>query len=205
MKIKVSTASPDLLNRDTLILGFFSDERPPRGYCGLVDWRMNGMISTEIARGRISGEFLEKVLYAFPRRIRIARLLLFGLGTLPELTYDRLYSAGCEISRTVSGIKTEDLALPMPAEGRGNLELSGMAEAMVTGLFDGFSAKPEDLASIQIEIPVKEGHAEEVRTGLARFRQHTEAGGCAILAEDPLTAEAPSTRERDKQQGNLFT
>ena len=204
MKIKISTASPDALSHDTLILGFFSNERPPRGYCGLVDWRMNGMISTEIARGRISGEFLEKVLYAFPRRIRIARLLLFGLGNLPELTYDRLYSAGYEISRTVSGIQTEDLALPMPAESRGNLKLSGMAEAMITGLFDGFSAKPEERASIQIEIPVKEGHAEEVRTGLAQFQQRIEAG-CTIAEEDPLTAEAPSGREKVKQQGNLFT
>ena len=82
MKIKISTASPDALNRDTLILGFFSDERPPRGYCGLVDWRLNGMISTEIARGRVSGDFMEKLLYAFPKRIRISRILLFGLGAL---------------------------------------------------------------------------------------------------------------------------
>ncbi len=119
MKIKISTASPDALNRDTLILGFFSDERPPRGYCGLVDWRLNGMISTEIARGRISGDFLEKLLYAFPKRIRISRILLFGLGALSELTYDRLYNAGYEMARTVSGIRADDLALPIPAADRG--------------------------------------------------------------------------------------
>ena len=67
MKITISTASPDALARETLILGFFSDERPPKGYCGLVDWRLNGMISAEIAAGRISGGFLEKVaLLRFP-------------------------------------------------------------------------------------------------------------------------------------------
>ena len=48
MKIKISHTSPEALSHDTLILGFFSDERPPKGYCGLVDWRLNGMISTEI-------------------------------------------------------------------------------------------------------------------------------------------------------------
>lgn len=57
MKIKITTASPDALNHDTLILGFFSDERPPRGYCGLVDWRLNGIISTEIARERFRDSF----------------------------------------------------------------------------------------------------------------------------------------------------
>ncbi len=184
MKIKISTASPDVLNRDTLILGFFSDERPPRGYCGLVDWRLNGMISTEIARGRVSGNFLEKLLYAFPKRIRISRILLFGLGALSELTYDRLYNAGYEMARTVSGIRAVDLALPIPAAGRG-LKLSGITEALITGLFDGFSCKPEELPSLRLEIPAKAEHTDEIRAGMDRFRQRVGAEGCEVLtAED---------------------
>ena len=181
MKIKISTASPDALNRDTLILGFFSDEKPPRGYCGLVDWRLNGMISTEIARGRVSGDFMEKLLYAFPKRIRISRLLLLGLGEISELTYDRLYNSGYEMARTVSGIQANDLALPIPAAGRGPLQLSGMAEALITGLFDGFSCKPEELPSLRLEIPTKAEHADEIRAGLNLFRQHVGAAGCEIL------------------------
>jgi hypothetical protein len=181
MKIKISTASPDTLNRDTLILGFFSDERPPRGYCGLVDWRLNGMISAEIARGRASGDFLEKLLYAFPKRIRISRLLLLGLGAISELTYDRLYNSAYEMARTVSGIQANDLALPIPAAGRGPLKLSGMAEALITGLFDGFSCKPEELPSLGLEIPAKAEHADGIREGLDLFRQHVGAAGCEIL------------------------
>jgi hypothetical protein len=184
MKIKISTASPDALNRDTLILGFFSDERPPRGYCGLVDWRLNGMISTAIARGRISGDFLEKSLYAFPERIRILRLLLLGLGPISELTYDRLYNAGYEMARTVSGIRANDLALPIPAAGRGPLKLPGMAEALITGLFDGFSCKPEELPSLRLEIPAKADQAEEIRAGLDLFRQHAGPAGCEFLSSE---------------------
>jgi len=173
------------LNRDTLILGFFSDERPPRGYCGLVDWRLNGMISTEIAQGRVSGDFLEKLLYAFPKRIRISRILLFGLGAISVLTYDRLYNAGYEMARTVSGIRADDLALPIPAAGRGPLKLSGMAEALITGLFDGFSCKPEELPSLRLEIPAKANQADEIRAGLDLFRQRVGAAGCEVLtAED---------------------
>ena len=41
------------------------------------------------------------------------------MGALTELTYDRLYNAGYEMARTVSGIRANDLALPMPAAGRG--------------------------------------------------------------------------------------
>jgi hypothetical protein len=184
MKIKISTASPDALNRDTLILGFFSDERPPRGYCGLVDWRLNGMISTAIAKGSISGDFLEKLLYAFPERIRISRILLLGLGPISELTYDRLYNAGYEVAQTVSGIQANDLALPIPGAGRGPLKLSGMAEAMITGLFDGFSCKPEELPSLRLEIPAKADQMDEIRAGLDLFRQHAGAAGCEFLSPE---------------------
>jgi hypothetical protein len=170
MKIRISTASPDALSRDTLILGFFSDERPPRGYCGLVDW--------------VSGDFLEKLLYAFPKRIRISRLLLLGLGAISELTYDRLYNSGYETARTVSGIQANDLALPIPAAGRGALKLSGMAEALITGLFDGFSCKPEELPSLRLEIPAKADHADEIRAGLDLFRQRVGAAGCEILPSE---------------------
>ncbi len=175
MKIKISTASPDALARETLILGFFSDERPPRGYCGLVDWRLNGMISTEIAGGRISGSFLEKIACAFPRRIRISRLLLFGMGALSELTYDRLYNAGFEMAKTVSGIRATDLALPMPAAGRGSLQLAGMTEALITGIFDGSADVPERLPTLSLEIPAKVDQLFDIRTGLERFLKNTGA------------------------------
>ncbi|MDP1992920.1 MAG: hypothetical protein Q8K00_18050 [Syntrophales bacterium] len=189
MKIKTSTASPDALARETLILGFFSDERPPRGYCGLVDWRLNGMISTEIAGGRISGNFLEKIAYAFPRRIRISRLLLFGMGVLSELTYDRLYDAGFEMAKTVTGIGATDLALPMPAAGRGSLQLAGMTEALITGLFDGSAPEPERLPALSLEIPAKADHICDIHIGLERFLKHTGAEKIEILDSEQQASD----------------
>jgi hypothetical protein len=169
MKITISTASPDTLARETLILGFFSDERPPKGYCGLVDWRLNGMISAEIAGGRISGTFLEKVVCAFPKRIRSSRLLLIGLGQLSELTYDKLYNAGFVMAKTVRGIGAGDLALPMPAAGRGPLQLPGMTEALITGLFDGYGHESESPLALSLEIPAKAEHTSDIRKGLEQF------------------------------------
>jgi hypothetical protein len=181
MKIRISTTSPDHLKRDTLILGFFSDERPPRGYCGLMDWRLNGAISTELAQGRISGDYLDMLLYAFPKRVQISRLLLFGLGPLSEMTYDRLYNSGYEMARTVLGMQAKDLAIPLPAVGRSPLKIPAMAEALLTGIFDGFSGRPEELSSLFIEMPVQTNHADEIGTGLHLFRQRVGAALCEIL------------------------
>jgi hypothetical protein len=189
MKIKISTASPDALARETLILGFFSDERPPRGYCGLVDWRLNGMISSEIAGGRISGSFLEKIACAFPRRIRVSRILLFGMGVLSELTYDRLYDVGFEMAKTASGIDATDLALPMPAAGRGSLQLAGMTEALITGLFDGSAPEPERLPTLSLEIPAKVDHIFDIRTGLERFLKNTGADKVEFFHSEEQTPD----------------
>jgi hypothetical protein len=191
MKIRISKASPDALARETLILGFFSDERPPRGYCGLVDWRLNGMISTEIASGRLSGTFLEKAAYAFPARIHVSRLLLFGLGAVSDLTYDRLYNAGFEVAKTVNGIGATDLAIPMPAVGRGPLQLAGMTEAFITGLFDGCAREPEKTPSLDLEIPARADNQKDIRRGLDRFRQ--QAGMAQIVILDPEDATADET------------
>jgi hypothetical protein len=191
MKIKISTASPDTLVRETLILGFFSDERPPKGYCGLVDWRLNGMISAEIARGRISGVFLEKIACAFPRRIHISRLLLLGLGALSELTYDRLYNAGFEMARTIDGIGATDLAIPVPAAGRGPLHIAGMTEALITGIFDGYPEDAERRSSLCLEIPAQAEHTDQIRKGLEQFIKR--AGTAEVEIQE---AEEPTTNDR---------
>jgi len=172
-----------------LILGFFSDERPPRGYCGLVDWRLNGMISTEIAEGRISGSFLEKIAYAFPARIHVARLLLFGLGAVSDLTYDRLYNAGFEMAKTANGIGATDLALPMPAAGRGPLQLARMTEALITGIFDGCAREPEKLSTLSLEIPGRPDYKGDIRRGLDLFRKQAGMVEIVILESEEQTAD----------------
>lgn len=190
MKIRITTASPDELHHDTLILGVFSDERPPRGYGGWVDWRLNGIISTEIARGMISGRFPDKLLFAYPQRIRVSRLLLFGMGLLAELTYDHLYNTGYEMARTLSGIQTTDMALPIPAAGRGSLKLPEMTDAMVTGLFDGFALKAEELPTLRLDIPARVTQTEEIMKGLTLFRRRVGETACEILSAEEDATES---------------
>jgi len=190
MKIRITTASPDELHHDTLILGVFSDERPPRGYGGWVDWRLNGVISAEIARGKISGRFPDKLLFAYPQRIRVSRLLLFGMGLLAELTYDHLYNTGYEMARTLSGIQTTDMALPIPAAGRGSLKLPEMTDAMVTGLFDGFALKAEELPTLRLDIPARVTQTEEIMKGLTLFRRRVGEAACTILSPQEDATES---------------
>jgi hypothetical protein len=189
MKITIARSdSPDALNHETLILGIFSDERPPKGYGGRVDWRLNGMISGELAAGRVSGGFREKSAFAFPTRIRVSRLILFGLGALGELTYERLYGAGYDMALTAAGLGATDVALPIPAAGRGRLPLSGTSEALFTGLYDGFMRAPQRMEALRLDIPARPDQVAEIRRGLDRFRH--QAGDARVWVLDSGEGDA---------------
>jgi hypothetical protein len=41
---------------ETLVLPFFSDERPLRGAAGLCDWRLCGRLSRMLQAGRVAGQ-----------------------------------------------------------------------------------------------------------------------------------------------------
>lgn len=170
MQIRISTKPLDVLNHEGLALGFFSDEKPPRGYCGLVDWRLNGMISTKIANGKIAGIFMEKVLIAPHQRIPSSKVLLFGLGKTTELTYDTLYMAGYDISHTITKTGCVDFAFDIPAIGRCNLEVPLMTEAMITGCFDFLSKDIEKLDSVSPCVLGDESSLDEIVLGLHKFK-----------------------------------
>lgn len=135
MQIKVSSEPLNVLAYDSLAFGFFSDERPPRGYCGLADWSLNGLVSKLIAAGRITGAFMEKVVICSDHRIPCPKILLVGLGESTQLTYEKLYAAGHTISQTLGEMECVDFAFDIPGSGRCNLEVPKMAVTVVSGIF----------------------------------------------------------------------
>jgi len=170
MRIKISTESLDTLAREGLALGFFSDERPPRGYCGFVDWRLNGMISRELARGHISGTFMEQILIASPPRIGPSKILLWGMGALTEITPDKMYLTGYHLSQIMDGIRCNDFAFSIPAAGRCHLPISGMTESIIRGCFDFLAKDIEKWAANRTTILANETYLEDVLSGLHNFK-----------------------------------
>ena len=170
MQVILSTESPDLPGHKCLALGIFSDEKPPRGICGFIDWRLNGFISREMKQGRISGEFMEKVVIPFPPRIGTEILFLFGLGTLSEFNYERIYTAAYQIAGAVDGMLLNKFAFDLPGENRGVLPVAGIVEAMMTGFFDYLSQDIEKLANMTSCIVTSDASVKEISTGLQHFK-----------------------------------
>lgn len=70
----------DEADRDALLLPFFADDRPLRGAAGLADWRLAGRLSRLLKAKRATGAAGETVMMPPGRRLRFARVVLFGLG-----------------------------------------------------------------------------------------------------------------------------
>jgi len=163
-------------------LGIFSDEKPPSGICGFIDWRLNGMISREIKQGRITGDFMEKILIAFPRRIGTEKLLLFGLGKLSDTNYDRIYTAAHHIASTVDAMLINNLSFDLIGAGRSDLSIAGTLEAMITGFFDYLSEDVNKLSTKTCCIVTSPDNVEEVSLGIKNFKTNVRDLGSVDIS-----------------------
>jgi len=93
------------------------------------------------------------------------------------------------MAKTITGMGATDLALPMPAAGRSALQLAGMTEALMTGLFDGRAHEPARLPPLSLEIPAMIDHTGDIRVGLERFLKHTGKAEIEILDSDEQTLD----------------
>ncbi len=170
MKITVSTESIEDLNCESMILGFFSDERPPKGYCGDVDWCFNGLISELIARDGIEGRPMEKVLFQANHRLSVSKILLLGLGEKDSLDYRTLYHAGQAFLRTVHDIGCRDFAFDIPGAGRCRLDPAMMTESVLRGMEDSLPGDRTADKGISASILCRNTMIEAVRRGMEHLR-----------------------------------
>lgn len=169
---------PDLPAYKCLAMGIFSDEKPPRGICGFIDWRLNGLISRAIKEGRISGEFNEKVVIPIqPGRIRAETIFLFGLGLLTELTYDRIYTAAYSTASAVDGMLMKSFAFELPGDNRSRLDSSIVMEAMITGFFEYYAQDIEKLANVSSCLVTTPFRLKDVLKGIGLFKSHVKDMG----------------------------
>jgi hypothetical protein len=182
MQLNLSTENPDLPKHKCLALGIFADERPPRGICGFIDWRLNGLISMEIKQGRISGDFKEKIVIPFPGRIGTEILLLFGLGNISDINYDKIYNASYLITQAVDGMALNSFAFDLYGAGRSDLVTSNVAEAVITGIFDFLCSDIDKLSGMNACLVTSSTKLQEVSLGIKQFKNNVNDRGSVDIS-----------------------
>lgn len=80
LEVGLEHRSIERIEGDLLVAGFFREDRPLKGVAGRVDWRLCGLVSKMLLDGAFSGKQGEAILVPTQGRLRIARVLLVGLG-----------------------------------------------------------------------------------------------------------------------------
>lgn len=108
----------DKLRCEALALSFFEDDRPLVGTAGLVDWRLGGMLSKLLLRGRLTGARGEVALLPPRPRLPLHKLFLFGLGARSGFDAARQREAIDLMLTTLAKarVRTSAVALPGRAE-----------------------------------------------------------------------------------------
>ena len=140
MDIILSSDRIDVQECDTVVTGFFVDERPLRGASGWVDWRLNGRVSRLIREERITGEWKETILVPSEGRLAAPLILLVGLGKMREYRSLRLRELVPHLVMTFRGIQAPNICLSFPCGEPYTLECGTIAEVLVEGIAGGLDS-----------------------------------------------------------------
>ena len=75
----------DSANVELCACSIWSDERPVRGFAGLLDWRLGGRISALIKSGFLRGHLAEALLVPGKPHVPFEKVLVVGLGRRSDL------------------------------------------------------------------------------------------------------------------------
>ncbi|GAB4515371.1 MAG: hypothetical protein Tsb0020_33950 [Haliangiales bacterium] len=109
----------DEVDSGSLLVTFFSDERPLRGAAGLADWRLCGRLSRLIRRGKMSGADGETLMLPPGRRLPFRSILIFGLGRSKGFDEERFRSHVRWIRDVASRAGVNEYAVQPPGRATG--------------------------------------------------------------------------------------
>jgi hypothetical protein len=104
----------DLAATEVLLACLVTDERPPHGVVGLVDWRLSGRVSRLIASGFATGAVGEVVLIPGRPKLTFDKVLLFGIGPRGQFTEHVFRSVVERMLSTLENLRIRNAVAQLP-------------------------------------------------------------------------------------------
>jgi hypothetical protein len=176
---------------DVAVASFFEGDRPLRGAASRADWRLCGLISDMLARGRLSGAAGEALLMPTRRRLRASRLLVVGLGPSTAFGQPELLDAARAIAERLLDLRVESAALAIPGEWLGSVPARPAAEACARGALDAVARRGGALA---LGLLVPAAGAGRALRGLETLLPRAKAAGVQLDLPDLQAETLPTAR-----------
>jgi hypothetical protein len=104
----------DLVGTEVIVSTLASDERPPHGVTGLLDFRLAGRISKLIQSGFATGRVGEVVLVPGKPKLPFDKLLLFGIGRQLDFNDPVFRAVLDKMLRTLEGLRVRSAVVELP-------------------------------------------------------------------------------------------
>lgn len=121
----------DQTGTEVLLACLASDERPPHGIPGLVDWRLAGRVSRLLESGFATGAVGEVLLVPGKPKLAFDKVLLFGMGPLGEFTEHVFRVVAERMLVTLEGLKTRNAVVELPGRHIGAIAPERAAEMLL--------------------------------------------------------------------------
>ena len=165
--------SPHPIGQETtelLAVGFFEDERPLRLEAGLVDGCMNGMISSRLAQGFMTGKLGEITLIPATGKVEADKVLFVGLGGVASFSYGRIRELTRRVLEVCIGLQVHDLAMAFPRPLDSSIEWDKLIEAMMEGMGLGMDGRDVPF-DIRWRLSGGWDHYDEILQGMETAKQ----------------------------------
>jgi len=104
----------DLAGTEVLVASLSTDERPPHGVAGLVDFRMAGRVSRVIQKGFATERLGEVLLIPGKPKLPFDKILFFGIGATSDFQ-ERAYRTVVEkILATLEELRARTAVVELP-------------------------------------------------------------------------------------------
>jgi hypothetical protein len=112
----------DEANVELCACAIWSDERPMRGFAGLLDWRLGGRLSALLKSDFFRGDLGETLLVPGKPWLPFEKVLVVGLGarsTFGDATFRR---AVMGIAGALEGLRVRRAVVELPGRANGSIE-----------------------------------------------------------------------------------
>jgi Cytosol aminopeptidase family, N-terminal domain len=134
----------------------WSDERPMRGFAGLLDWRLGGRLSGLLKSDFARGEIGEALLVPGKPHVPFEKVLVMGLGPR-ALFNEAAFRAGVlRIARALEGLRVRRAVVELPGRATDAID----PERAITVTLDCVGASPAHDAWWLVETPAAQKRIE---------------------------------------------
>jgi len=119
-------------NVELCVCSIWSDERPIRGFAGLLDWRLGGRLSAMLKSGFVLGDAREVLLVPGKPHVPFEKVLMMGLGPRSSFDEAAFREAVARTARTLEGLRVRRAVVELPGRTSDAIE----AERAITLALD---------------------------------------------------------------------